>query len=343
MSITQKGRGYQVSLSKEGRRFRKTFPTLSEAELAEAEGRVSLLRGEDPWTQSSVSCGPARPRTVQQLFDLTYRARWAGSKGERTAVLNGTEIVRLLGPDTRVQALDQAAVNEAHRKLRESNAGATVNRKMATLSAMLTLAQEEGLIDQRPRIPREKEGPHRTRYLTPAEEDELFSHVLDPDFRNLFIFLVQTGLRVGEARALRWQDLTDGHVNVRDSKAGNSRRLPLTKKALECVDQQRSHTSGPWAHINQGQVSYVWNRAKSLVPALSGDKEAVPHCLRHTCASRLVQAGVDLLTVQRWLGHASVRMTLIYSHLSPDQMSKACNTLENMNGADEGSYPANDA
>ncbi len=335
MAITQRGRGYQVSLSKDGKRHRKLFSSLSEAELAEAEGRAALLRGEDPFPHSGFFGSPEKPSTVQQLFELTYRARWAGSKGERTAIINGKHVVEALGPETRVSDIDQALVNEVHRKIRTGYAGATVNRKLATLSAMLTLAEEEGLITDRPKVPREKEGPHRTRYLTQAEEAQLLDNIESPHLKSLFVFLAETGLRLGEAFALRWQDLHDGYVSVRDSKGGTARKLPLTDRALSATEDAREYSGmhvGPWEEITQGAVTHYWNKAKSLVASLSGDREVVPHCLRHTCASRLMQGGVDILTVQKWLGHASLRMTLIYAHLAPDQLIQARNTLQRLHG-----------
>ena len=51
------------------------------------------------------------------------------------------------------------------------------------------------------------------------------------------------------------------------------------------------------------------------------------HTLRHTFASHLVMQGVDLPTVQRLMGHASVETTMIYAHLAPDHLSKAVNKL----------------
>jgi hypothetical protein len=53
-----------------------------------------------------------------------------------------------------------------------------------------------------------------------------------------------------------------------------------------------------------------------------------PHTLRHTFASRLIMAGVDLRTVQELLGHKTISMTLRYAHLSPDHQRRAITTLE---------------
>lgn len=61
---------------------------------------------------------------------------------------------------------------------------------------------------------------------------------------------------------------------------------------------------------------------------LETDSEFVIHALRHTCASRLVNAGVDLYVVKEWLGHSSIQMTEKYAHLNPDKLVHAANVLE---------------
>ena len=61
---------------------------------------------------------------------------------------------------------------------------------------------------------------------------------------------------------------------------------------------------------------------------LRGDKEFVIHALRHTCASRLVNKGIDLYVVKEWLGHSSIQVTEKYAHLSPKKLAHAAYALE---------------
>jgi integrase len=61
---------------------------------------------------------------------------------------------------------------------------------------------------------------------------------------------------------------------------------------------------------------------------LLDDPQFVPHILRHTCASRLMQAGVPMPEVQKWLGHSSISETMRYSHLAPDSIFNAVLALE---------------
>ena len=64
---------------------------------------------------------------------------------------------------------------------------------------------------------------------------------------------------------------------------------------------------------------------------LTDDGAYTPHVLRHTCASRLVQAGAGLLYVQTWLRHKQVAMTQRYAHLAPESLRDAVNLLEQAN------------
>jgi site-specific recombinase XerD len=61
---------------------------------------------------------------------------------------------------------------------------------------------------------------------------------------------------------------------------------------------------------------------------LEGDKEFVIHSTRHTCASRMVNAGVDLYVVKEVLGHSSIQVTEKYAHLAPHKLSDAVAVLE---------------
>jgi len=59
------------------------------------------------------------------------------------------------------------------------------------------------------------------------------------------------------------------------------------------------------------------------------DDEFVLHALRHTCATRLVNKGVDLYVVKEWLGYSSIQVTERYAHLAPSKLVHAASILEN--------------
>jgi site-specific recombinase XerD len=84
---------------------------------------------------------------------------------------------------------------------------------------------------------------------------------------------------------------------------------------------------GPFGKIKQYQFRAVWHQSRGAI-GLGADTELVPHCLRHTCASRLVRGGVDIRRVQMWLGHQTLQMTMRYSHLATHDLDVCVPILE---------------
>ena len=84
---------------------------------------------------------------------------------------------------------------------------------------------------------------------------------------------------------------------------------------------------GPFSEIDQQRFRIAWHNAKDAV-GLGDDKDVVPHVLRHTCASRLVQGGIDIRRVQMWLGHQTLTMTMRYAHLASHDLDMCVPVLE---------------
>ena len=141
------------------------------------------------------------------------------------------------------------------------------------------------------------------------------------------MFLVDTGARLGEATGLHWNDVHDGTATFWLTKSGRSRTVPLTERVREILRSMEREKSGPFGKIKQYQFRAVWHEAKGAI-GLGTDMELVPHCLRHTCASRLVRGGVDIRRVQMWLGHQTLQMTMRYSHLATHDLDVCVPILE---------------
>lgn len=209
------------------------------------------------------------------------------------------------------------------------NSNATINRKMAALSKLLRKAQKMGEIHSLPEFRRQKERAGRIRFLEHDEEARLFSAIgkrCDHCLR-LSIFLVDTGARLGEALGLRWNDIRKGRATFWVTKSGRSRTVPLTSRASGAVGLAHQGLKGPFSMLNQARFRAIWNEAKAEV-GLGTDDQVVPHILRHTCASRLVQGGVDIRRVQMWLGHQTLQMTMRYAHLATNDLDPCVQVLE---------------
>ena len=214
--------------------------------------------------------------------------------------------------------------------LRErGNSNATINRKMAALSKLLRKAYKMGDIHSLPEFRRQKERQGRIRFLEPDEERYLFRAIAkrNADCHRLAIFLVDTGCRIGEALGLIWNDVQEDRVTFWLTKSGRSRTVPLTERAAKVVNETRPNGKGPFKSLNAVGFRSVWNEAKVEV-GLGNDEQLVPHILRHTCASRLVQGGIDIRRVQMWLGHQTLQMTMRYAHLATNDLDSCVHVLE---------------
>ena len=157
----------------------------------------------------------------------------------------------------------------------------------------------------------------------------------------LVTLALHTGLRRGELFGLRWADvqLAQRRLTVRGdgAKSGQTRHLPLNREAVRVLttwQQDRRAVQSPDAAASDrvfpssiggplDNVQTAWERV--LTAAKIAHFRF--HDLRHTFASWLVQAGVDLNQVRELLGHASMVMTLRYAHLAPEHGQQAVDRL----------------
>jgi excisionase family DNA binding protein len=212
-------------------------------------------------------------------------------------------------------------------KLGQGAQKSTVNRYLAILRKMLKLAKEWGDFpeEKQIRIKLLSEGDNRKeRILTDDEEQRLFQESSEL-VRSVVFFALNTGMRLREILNLKWSqiDLTSRHVKVENTKSKRNRLVGINTPLLQELQGLRE--------VN-GQNPYVYPNPKTGKPYLDvkkGFKAACRranieglrfHDLRHTFASRLVERGIDLITVKDLLGHSTVRMTERYTHSS--QLSK---------------------
>ena len=324
-TVKPRGGTFQASLVVDGRRVRKAFPTAAQAEAFIRECEAKSVLGI-PVSESL--------RQSKRLGDVFERVRdecWAGKKAEEQLTRQGELVVEHFGADTPINRIDADGIAQmASRMKKEGKSNATINRRIAALSKMLSYAYRLRLLERKPYIPREKEAIGRVRYLTRGEEElmvEKFRYLEQHDYADLCVFLVDTGFRVGEALKIQWRDVNGRLVHVWDTKNGTSRSVPLTQRAADTLEKRRGSGAGPFSGISQHSFNHAWDRMRTLI-GLAADVQFVPHALRHTCASRLVQAGVPILTVKEYLGHKTLSMTLRYAHLAPKQLWNAMQALE---------------
>ena len=192
------------------------------------------------------------------------------------------------------------------------------------------------------------------------DELEMFLTVCPAEWRLLFELLAVTGLRISEAWALRWQDVQmDGgspHVRVRrswvaprfgppKSKYGK-RTVPIPLEVADRLRTRRSTTSYSGAKdlvfASQTGTPMLTENVRRRVLKPAAEEAGVSwigfHTLRHTCASRLIAEGRNIVQVSRWLGHHSPAFTLsVYGHLLEDGVGEALPSPIGVGGVGSGS------
>ena len=200
-------------------------------------------------------------------------------------------------------------------------------------------------------IPFKKTASRQITYLEKAEMDALLAA---PDRRTaqgrrdygLLLFLYNTGARADEAAQLRIDDLHVAHLTQRDfsfvqlrGKGNKQRQCPLWPHT---VSELAAQIAGRAAHepvfLNRcgrpitrfgihALVERYVRKVAATMPGLAA-KRVCPHSIRHTSATHLLRAGVDINTIRAWLGHVSLNTTQIYAESDLEMKAKALTLCE---------------
>ena len=227
-------------------------------------------------------------------------------------------------------------VEEWQSSLLHNNKPATANLKLSTLKHMFTKAYDWEMIgeDTLRSVRKVKKIPannKRLRFLSKEECHALIS-ACDPHLRPIVITALNTGMRKEEVLSLEWEinvDLKHGFILLEETKNNERREIPINAFLRETLRNIPMFANSSYVFVNREGKRYM-NVKKSFRSALekAGIKNFRFHDLRHTFASHLVMAGVDIITVKELLGHKSLAMTLRYAHLAPSHKVKAVEMLE---------------
>lgn len=213
-------------------------------------------------------------------------------------------------------------------------APATVDKVRVTFNRSFELAARWGLpgSDRNPvrGVPRPRFSNARERFITADEAARLLdacSASKNTQLRNIVELLLLTGARVSELLHTEWRnvDLERRAWFIPTSKTGKSRYVPLSQAAVDVIGAlPRFKDCGyllpnPRTRRPFTDLKHPWTTAREA----AGLPDLRIHDLRHSAASFMVNAGVDLFAVGKVLGHASYQSTQRYSHLANDTLLKA--------------------
>ncbi len=215
-------------------------------------------------------------------------------------------------------------------------APATINRELAYIRRVLNVALADQLIDTNPvkGVKFFRENNARVRYLSDDEQTRLRKALGEEHWPKLAVAL-HTGFRRSNVFRLRWEhvDFQNGTIRAHQPKGGRDYFVPMNDVLRAVLSALPSRLRSKYVFPSEADdtpldAQNFFNRV--FVKALDAAKIAdfTWHDLRHTFASRLAMAGVDLRTIQELMGHATLTMTLRYAHLSPAHKLDAVRRLE---------------
>lgn len=216
----------------------------------------------------------------------------------------------------------------------------TTNRYLALLGKMMNLAIDWGLLTQNP-VSRLKffseKANFRETILSLREEDDLLKKC-PPRLLLIVQVALNTGMRRGEILGLRWcqLDLSARTIRLDKTKSGKPRIVPINGYLFDILMRQKEKSGSSEFVFPNPSTSKPFRDVKRAFNKASTDAgiEGLRfHDLRHTFASRLVAAGVDLITVKDLLGHHSVKVTERYTHSNAEQKKKAVEILHGLHAA----------
>lgn len=177
--------------------------------------------------------------------------------------------------------------------------------------------------------------------LSPEETARLIESSANLRHRTILMTLYATGMRRAELCRLQLHDIDSARmmIHVREGKGRKDRDIPLSDTLLSQLRtwwRSQRHKSSPWlfpSHQDRlaGQPisdKTVWHACLFAARRAGLTKPIHPHTLRHSFATHLVEAGTDLYTVMHLLGHADLRDTEVYIHLSKRHLQAPTNPLD---------------
>jgi site-specific recombinase XerD len=194
---------------------------------------------------------------------------------------------------------------------------------------------------QRDDLPLPKTPSRLPVVLSPEEAAQLIEGAVNLRHRTILMTLYATGMRRAEICRLQIQDIDSARmmIHVRQGKGGKDRDIPLSEALLAQLRtwwRSLSDRSSPWLFPSdqdrlRGQPmsdKTVWHACRFAALRAGITKPIHPHTLRHSFATHLVEAGTDLYTVMRLLGHADLGDTEVYIHLSKRHLQAPINPLD---------------
>ena len=332
---TSGGKSYfQRYFDQHGRQRQVTIAGQSEVKFEDAKKAAQKIRSEavlggDPAAKADKKKAIITYRELADMH-LTYAASHHRSDGAQRILRN--HVIPRFGR-LRLDEIKQQDITKWLAEKRQGGlAPASIAKIKTVMSKSFELARQWELFDSNPTKHSWKETYNnaRERYLTSEEAGRLrlaCECSANPQLKHIVGLLLLTGARKSELLKAKWSDIDiDKRTwTLNMTKNGRGRHVPLSQAALAIIEQLPRYPDCPWLLPNPQTLLPFTDIKRSFMEArkLAGLDDVHIHDLRHSYASFLVNAGVDLYQIGSLLGHRNVTSTSRYAHVNSSTLMAA--------------------
>ncbi|MEB0190018.1 site-specific integrase [Pseudomonas sp. CCI1.1] len=297
-----------------------TFDTKAEAQrwAAEIEGDMSRSRFVDTREAESTTLAEALTRYVNEVSESKK-----GSAQEKVRAKKWQKSAWGEKSLAAIRSSDMAAYRDAELKAGKSTA--TVRLNLALISHLYTVASKDwgiqGLKNPCTAIRMPKGSKQRERRPTTAELKALLKHSgdINAELPVIIELAVETAMRRSELVMLRKDQVRGRVAFLEDTKNGERRSVPLSKRAVELLDGLPTPIDGGrFFHLKLDSVSNYF----ALACEAAKIRDLRLHDMRHEATSRLFERGLSMMEIASITGHKTLSMLKRYTHLCPNDLAE---------------------
>lgn len=362
---------YDLDLDELKRRFELEKERIRKNDLPSCKG-LTLGEWFDLWFPKY------KIPTLKSTGISTYKRKYINTYGKKLE-------------DIKITDIKQFTIQSVTEELISNGVSPKYTREgLAVLKSMMDAAVGNGLIDRNPTlgviVPTFNEVKEDRRVLTKEEQNIFLKHIESDFYKETYLFMLSTGVRVGELGALQWKDIDfkNEFINIRSSlscqyengkkiiqivtpKTKNSiRKIPFfgeTKSILLTQKENqimlKKQLGNRWRTVDGLEnIDFVFTTSlgspitrysmkerlddvskninnELLYDAIRKHEMPVafdnihPHSLRHTFATRCLEKGMNIETIQKIMGHANINMTMSYAHVLDDTLKNEASKMGN--------------
>ena len=335
--LTKRGRFYWADTYINGKRIRRSLKT---TEKLVALDRLRVL--QDKLLTKSQSKDIRLEDFCKQYLEWAWSEKPASAYHEQYRIKKlkaffTTLNIEFLGDITPYHIEQVKAWLRSQKK--PKLAKSTINLYLQQVRGMFYRAIDWGLYSGE--NPMKKVRSYRTSsvvtILTDAQVDKILkasraisdnpNGPIQVDWYTMILLVLNTGMRKGEVLNLKWKDIKDDELVIR-GKGEKTRIIPLNETALNLLTRHPKRDSEYVFDIPSRKHRWSIDRAVQKVRRVSGVPIFRMHLLRHYFATKLMENGVDIITISELLGHSKIMISLMYSHTNVNRKRSAVHGLD---------------